>query len=271
MPEDVARTAGAQLLDRAVTILRFLAEAGDQGAKAVAIAEAAGLKAATAHRIIAALEAHGLVERETTTRRYRLGLSMFTLAAAAADGTGLRRVCGPALLRLAGETGDTVFLMARSGFHAVCVDRQESGDVLFSLTGRVGGRIPLGVGPAGAAILAFMPADEAAVVLDANRALYPRFNGLTAEEIADGLEAIRASGHALDAGRLVPGITALAMPIRPQGRDVGAALSINATSARMPPESIPALLDLLGREVRAIEAAVNPFDLAAGPRAPAPG
>lgn len=131
-----------------MAILNYLGEVGEQGARASALAEAVGLTQPTAHRIIGALERHGLIEREQSTRRYRLGLSLFVLGAQAADGTGFRRLCHPALLRLAAETGDTVFLMARSGFNTVCFDRQEEGYMIDSLTGQVGGQIPLGVGPA---------------------------------------------------------------------------------------------------------------------------
>ena len=139
---------GTQLLDRAVAILKFLGDTGESGARISEITEHVKLTGPTGHRIIAALERHGLIERESATKRYRLGMSLFALGALAADGTGLRKVCRPALLRLASKSGDTVFLMARSGFNAVCVDRQEGTYIIDSLTGHVGGQIPLGVGPA---------------------------------------------------------------------------------------------------------------------------
>src|SRR4030095_13753194 len=135
------------------------------------IAEGLGLKASTAHRIVSALERHGLIERERATKRYRLGLALFALGATAADGTGLRKVSRAALLRIAAEAGDTVFLMARSSFHVVCVDRQEGSYILDSLTGHVGGQIPMGVGPASQAILAFLPPEEASTIIDANALL----------------------------------------------------------------------------------------------------
>ena len=213
------RASGAQLIDRAVAILTYLGDVGAEGAKSSTLAEALGLTQPTAHRIIGALERHGLIEREDSTKRYRLGLSLFVLGAMAADGTGFRRICHPALLRLAAETGDTVFLMARSGFNTVCVDRQEGSYMIDSLTGRVGGQIPLGVGPASQAILACLPPEEAAIILETNTSLYGRFNGLSAEEIADRLPTIREQGYAFDHGRLVEGISAIAVPIRPHGRD----------------------------------------------------
>jgi hypothetical protein len=139
-------------------------------------------------------------------------------------------------MRLAAQTGDTVFLMARSGFQAVCVDRQEGSYMIYSLTGHVGSQILLGVGPASHAILAFLSPDKAAVVLAANAGLYPAYNNLSADDVAAGLPDIRARGYAVDEGRLVEGISAVAVPIRPQGRGVVAALSINMTTARLEAE-----------------------------------
>src|SRR5262245_22904939 len=173
------------------------------------IAEGLGLKTSTAHRIVSALERHGLIERERATRRYRLGLALFALGATAADGTGMRKLCRPALLRLAAETGDTVFLMARSGLNVVCVDRQEGSYMIDSLTGHVAGQIPMGVGPASQAIMAFLPDDEAEAIIEANAPLYARYHALSAYKVRSGLPQIRAQGYALDHGELVAGISAL--------------------------------------------------------------
>jgi DNA-binding IclR family transcriptional regulator len=254
------QTTGTQLLDRTVSVIKLLGEFGEKGARMSEIAENLGLKTSTAHRIVTALERHGLIERERTTKRYRLGLALFALGATAADGTGLRKLCRPALLRLAGETGDTVFLMARSGLNVVCVDRQEGSYMLDSLTGHVGGQIPMGVGPASQAIMAFLPKDEADAIIEANSTLYPRFHGLTADRIRSSLPQIRAQHYALDHGELVAGISALAVPILPQKRDAVASIAINMTSARLAPERLNALLELLRTQVAGIEDAINPLE-----------
>ena len=57
--------------------------------------------------------------------------------------------------------------------------------------GRILEQLLLGVGPAGHAILAFLPPEEAKVVLAANAQLYPSFNNLTAEEVEAQLPDIR--------------------------------------------------------------------------------
>lgn len=264
-PESVT---GTQLLDRAVAMLKLLGEAGQEGLKAGDLGARLSLTAPTTHRIIAALERHGLVEREDSTRRYRLGLSLFAMGARAADGTGLRTLCRPALIRVAAETGDTVFLMARSGLNAVCVDRQEGTYMLDSLTGHVGGQIPMGVGSASQAILAFLPEAEANAVVDANAEAYRRFNGLSADEVRQELPLIRSRGFAIDRGRLVDGISAIAVPIRTPGRDVVAALAVNMTSSRLPDDRIAPLRKSLEREVDDVAHALNPLEYTARGRSP---
>lgn len=251
---------GTQLLDRAVSILRYLGDAGQAGTSMAMIGEALSLKQSTVHRIVSALERHGLVVREKETKRYRLGLTLFAMGARAADGTGLRQIARPSLLRLSAGTGDSVFLMARAGVNTVCVDRQQGAYVIDSLTGHVGGEIPMGVGAASQSILAFLPEREASVIIEVNAPLYSRYGDLSAAKVTASLESIRRKGFALDNGDLVAGIAAIAVPILPQGRDAIAAIAINLTSARLSEERLPELVAMLQEEVRSIEEQLNPLE-----------
>ena len=258
---DGSETAtGTQLLDRAVAVLRFLGDAGQQGATISEITEALRLKQSTAHRITTALERHALIDREQSTKRYRLGLALFAMGAAAADGTGLRQLARPAVLRLSAETGDTTFLMARAGFNAVCVDRQDGGYIIDTLTGHVGGQIPMGVGPASQAILAFLPKTEAEVILETNAPLYQRYPNLSRKSIVSSMDSIRDRGYALDEGSLVEGISAVAVPVLPRGRDAIAAIALNMTSARLSTERLPVLIAMLRREAKKLEDQLNPLE-----------
>ncbi|WP_245312352.1 IclR family transcriptional regulator [Rhizobium sp. R693] len=259
MAKDEIAATGTQLLDRAVAILKYLGDVGQRGASMATIGEAMGLKQPTVHRIVTALERHGLVDRERETKRYRLGLALFAMGVSAADGTGLRKLARPALLRLAAATSDSVYLMARAGFNTVCVDRQQGAYVIDSLTGHIGGQIPMGIGPASQAILAFLPPAEADVILDTNAMLYKKFGSFTSRKIKDGLEKIREQGYAVDDGELVAGIASIAVPILPPGRDAIASIAINLTSPRLTAERRPELVGLLTKEVREIEQQLNPL------------
>jgi DNA-binding IclR family transcriptional regulator len=151
--------------------------------------------------------------------------------------------------------------MARNGFNTVCVDRQDGGYRIDSLTGQVGGQIPLGVGPASQAILAMLPAKEAEIILSANRAHYARFNGLTVDQIRHELPVIRAHRFAVDDGKLVEGISAVAVPVVVANGDVAGAIAINMTSARLRNRRVEDLVGILRREIAEIEAKINPHDL----------
>lgn len=253
-------TTGTQLLDRAVAILQILGERGNDGASMTELGDELQLKQSTAHRIVTALQRHGLVEREQKTKRFRLGLALFAMGARAADGTGLRRLARPALMRLSSATGDPTFLMARAGFNAICVDRQEGGYFIDSLTGNIGGEIPLGVGPASLAILAFLPPEEAEAIVSLNAVKYNNYGSLTTEKVREQIIHVRENGYAVDNGILVQGISAFAIPVLPQGRDAIAAIAVNMTTPRLSPERLPKLLNLLRAEVSQIEKVLNPLD-----------
>ena len=260
---DTDKATGTQLLDRAVAILNHLAEHGQNGVSATKLAELLGLNASTAHRIIMGLERHGLIEKDNSTKLYRLSLAFFALGASSADDTGYRRLCRPIIMELAASTGDTVFLMARSGFDAICVDRQEGDYIIDSLTGRVGGQIPLGVGPASQSILAYLDDSEAKAVIKANTARYKNFNGLSAKEIASKLPQIREQGYAFDHGRLVEGISAVAVPIRLKGRDAIGSIAINMTSARLKEDRLEDLVGQLKSKISEIDMLISPLDFPA--------
>lgn len=258
-----AKATGTQLLDRAVAILNYLGTQNEQGASATTLADMLGLNASTAHRIISSLERHGFIEKEESTKRYRLGLALFALGAQSADDSGYRRLCRPVLLDLAAATGDTVFLMARTGFNAICVDRQEGHYIIDSLTGRIGGEIPLGVGPASQSILAFMNDAEIAAVLRENKDRYRTFNGLSVGEIRKRLPHIRERGYAFDHGRLVEGISAVAVPVRLNGREAIGSISINMTSARLKEDRLAELVAMLVEKAASVELHLNPLQFPA--------
>src|SRR6266571_3377350 len=73
------------------------------------------------------------------------------------QGEGARALCRPALLRLSASLGDTIFLLVRSGFDAICLDRSEGPFPIRSFTGDIGGRVALGIGQGAMAILAHLP------------------------------------------------------------------------------------------------------------------
>src|SRR5690349_15130648 len=150
-------TGGAS---RAFALLRVLAGAPAGGLRLKDIAEAAALPRPTVHRVLATLISEGMVERDDGGKHYRLGLALFVLAARAGNPMNLRELCRPSLLRLTGALGETIFLLVRNGFDAVCIDRTSGPLPIRSFTGDIGGSVMLGIGQGSMAILAHLPATE---------------------------------------------------------------------------------------------------------------
>ncbi|WP_415477321.1 IclR family transcriptional regulator [Azorhizobium caulinodans] len=245
---------------RIFALLRALSRGERQGMRLKDLAAAVDLPRPTTHRLLHGLMAEGMVEHDPRTKHYRLGLELFVLAAKAGSPLNLRDIGRPALLRLTAALGETVFLMVRNGFDAVCVDRSAGPLPIRTFTGDVGGTVMLGVGQAAMAILAFLPEREQDEVIRYNlprmRALSAFDEGFLRAEIA----RVRDLGYADGAAGLIPGMAGLGVPILGRDGDAVAALSVGSTTDRMTPERNKVIADLLKREAAEIGARLNPFD-----------
>jgi DNA-binding IclR family transcriptional regulator len=149
------------MLSRAFAVIRALSKSQPEGSRVTRLAKAVGLTQATVHRILHALIAEGVVEQDQNTKLYRLSIDFFALAAQAGNPSGMRTLCRPALLRLCASLGETMFLLVRNSFDAVCLDMCEGPYPIRSFTGHIGGRVALGVGQGSLAILRAVFADQA--------------------------------------------------------------------------------------------------------------
>ncbi|HWE54436.1 MAG TPA: IclR family transcriptional regulator [Acidimicrobiales bacterium] len=141
------RISAVGVLDKAVLILGAL----ESGALALSeLTDRTGMPRATTHRLAAALEAHGLIDRDGVGR-YRLGRRMAELGRAAQTRPHLSLVelAGPVLGRLRDETGESAQLYVRSGDGStrVCVAAAESPHGLRTIVS-VGSVLPMDRGSA---------------------------------------------------------------------------------------------------------------------------
>lgn len=146
----VRRTAGQTqptavgVLDKGVIILRAVERAPLDLA---ALQAATGLPRATAHRLAAALEAHGLVRRDPQGR-YCLGFELVRLGRAAAGSFPLAELATPVLADLRDRTGESVQLFVREHHSRRCVVSLQSSHALQWVVPE-GALLPLGMGSAG--------------------------------------------------------------------------------------------------------------------------
>jgi DNA-binding IclR family transcriptional regulator len=248
-----AGRATSQTADRALQLLRLLAAAPPDGLRLSDLAAEAGLDRATAHRLLATLLRHDMAEQDGTTRRYRLGLEFFTLAAAASNRFDLAEVTRAALRRLAVATGDTALFCQRGGEDIVCLDLETGSFPIKTLPMDIGARRPLGCGAAGVAVLAALPPAEAELLLARNLARLSALHGLGAEELRAAVLACRRAGHAAfreDAQRRMAGVAVALLDRR--GRPMGA-IAVTSIAERLDAPREAAAAALLATEARAIE------------------
>lgn len=140
--------SGVGVLDKAVAVLSTLERGPCTLAELVADI---GLSRATAHRLATALEAHGLVRRDSG--RFALGARTLTLGRAAEAAWPLAAAAGPALESLRDTTGESSQLWIRQGERRVCVASRESPHGLRTIVS-TGSTLPLDQGSGGRALLA---------------------------------------------------------------------------------------------------------------------
>ena len=136
--------SGVGVLDKAMTVLGALEREPRSLAELMLVT---GLPRATTYRLATALEAHGLVRRDSDGR-FALGLGLVALGRAAAHGLGLPEVARPALEALRDATGESAQLYVRDGDRRVCVEALESPHGLRTIV-PLGAALPLDVGSAG--------------------------------------------------------------------------------------------------------------------------
>lgn len=249
-------------LRRALGLLRILAAGDGGGMRLKDIAEAAGCGQPTAHRALRDLMAEGFVEQEAGGKRYRLALDFFVLAARAGQASGLRELVRPALLRLSATLSDTIFLLVRNGYDAVCLDRIEGPFPIRSFTGDIGGKVPLGIGQGSLAMLAHLPDDEREAVIRFNMPRLLDRGFLDEAGLRSAIAMARAQGWVnLNTG-LISGMAGVAVPVfDAQGRVV-AALSVGTLAERLGDDRLPNVVAILRSEAESLGAKLNPFDMA---------
>lgn len=222
----------ATSLEKGLRLLRLVARA-PEGARVAMLVRTSGLPKSSVLRLLAGLEREGLVERDPATRRVYCGVGLSTLGDLAARRHRLAGRAEPVLAWVAAKTDQAAYLSVRSGLDAVCVGRCDGTAVVRAVTLDVGTRRPLGVGAGSMALLAGLPAAEAAEITDLNADLLDA-SRFPADTIRRMTERARQRGLAEHEGMLVSGISGLGVAVPDAAGRPAAALSIAFLSDRTP-------------------------------------
>jgi DNA-binding IclR family transcriptional regulator len=219
-----------QSVDRAIDVLEYLAER-DDGA-VTDLAAALGVHKSTAFRLLAALEARGLVEQVSERGRYRLGFGLLRLAGATAARLDLVEQSRPVTRRLAAEVGETVNV-ARIEANAVINIDQVLGGATVATQNWVGQRTPLHATSNGKVLLAAADPVERARLLARPLERYTPATITDRDALERELALAASVGWAATREELELGLNAIAAPIRGHDGSVVAAVSVSGPSYRL--------------------------------------
>ncbi len=241
-------TTAIQVLDRAVGLLDSLSHYPEPVPLKFLTADT-GLHASTAFRILAALTAHGFVER-TDSGNYMLGTRLLQLGHRVKAGTDVRREARAVMEWLRDQVEESVNLTLREGDEVVYVERVTPARSI-RVEQVIGSRAPLHVTAVGKLMLGEM--DDESLENYASRTNLERYTRNTLTDL-DGLKTEArssvAQGYALDNEEAELGVGCIGVLIRDGSGKVVAGLSISAPIERRKEDWIPLVLEA-GRRISA--------------------
>jgi IclR family acetate operon transcriptional repressor len=218
---------GIEVLNRAVDLLEAFTQGPGTTLSLAELARRTGLPKPTLHRLLAALDVLGLVEK--TPAGYQLGIRLFELGEHVPRKQKLREAALPFLQDLFEASHDTVHLAVLAGTDVVYLERIR-GHKPVNIASRVGGRLPAYCTGVGKALLAFNP-EAAMKVLAMPLTARTPYTITNHQVLAEQLTRIRQTGIAYDHEENSIGILCAAAPILIDDRAIGA-ISVTCSPPR---------------------------------------
>jgi DNA-binding IclR family transcriptional regulator len=223
---DAEKLSRAPAVNRAISILRVLADAPDRlGVNA--IARALGIVPSTCHHILRALEEEGFVVLDPTEKRYAIGLGLVTLARDSLNiGTPMRLVQRE-LDDVATAFGTTCIATQLEPNDRMVLVAIARGDSPFGIHFEIGRRFPAFVSATGRCLAAHSGLSRA----ELKRKFHPLIwdNPPVFDEWLKQIEQSRRDEVAEDRGQYVRGFTIVAAPVLEDGRMTRSLVCVTAT------------------------------------------
>lgn len=186
------------------------------------IARTLKMAKSTAHGITAMLEELGALTRDPSTKKYKLGLTLFELGRRAYSQIDLREIARPFMEELMEKSDASVFLGILNWEHTTILDIVESRHD-FKITAPVGTRIPLLAGAVGKVFLALMEEEQALRLIRTKGLKRYTENTITdPKKHFQEIERVRQMGYAIDDEEYIPGVRAAASAIKGEGHIMSA-------------------------------------------------
>lgn len=209
---DVKRSGvQVQSVSRALSIINCFKDSPEMGISE--ISAAMDLNKSTVFGLVNTLTSFGYLEQVESTKKYRLGITLFELGNMVLSRIDIRNETKEMCSSLAEKYRATVHIATHSDGQVVYIDKIDIDDSLITAS-KVGKRAPMYCSGVGKAMLAFLPKEyfEKYVAKYPLKRMTP--NTITnKKELLSELETIRKTRIALDREEIEPGLSCIASPI----------------------------------------------------------
>ena len=186
---------GAAAFSKSISILQMIADSTEPPSIAQLVKES-GMPRPTLHRLLKALAAEDMVESRPN-KTSALGARMIQLAGRALEQNDLVRIAAPELDWLCAKTHETIHLAIRAGQDLVCIHKKDTSHPV-RIASSVGGSVPFHASAIGKCLLAYLPDDEQAEIIDCLELRnLTEYTITTKEKLMEELRAIRDVGYSI--------------------------------------------------------------------------
>lgn len=229
------RDGSVQSVDRAISILQVLARHG--GARVTEIATELDVHKSTVFRLLATMEARGLIAQNSERGRYQLGYGVLELAAGATRKHDISLLGRPVCQELAESAGETVNIAIHDERTVISID-QVMGSATVTSVNWVGQRTPMHATASGKVFLAHMPSEQVDAILSEGLEKYTPHTIVDPAALERQLALVREREYAYTVEEHEIGLAAVAAPIRSLDGRVVAAVTVSGPTFRLNEDTI---------------------------------
>lgn len=231
------------------------------------IAERVELNRTTVHRLVATLEASGVIKRERDSPKYALSAQVLQLANTFIQQSDVRQIALPVMTALRDRTNETVGLHLKEGRSRIVVAQVGANRDVRHMYRNIGEPIPLHLGAAGKVMLAFQPeAETEAFLSEATLVARTPHSVTDPATLRHDLDHIRQQGYAITWEERSIGVVAIAAPIFDASGAAIAAVNVSGLRQTIRRADAAALAPQVVATAREISRELGHFGTAAHPQ-----
>ncbi|WP_017727569.1 IclR family transcriptional regulator [Halalkalibacterium ligniniphilum] len=192
----------------------------------------------TVSRLMSTLASEGFVEKNPENQRYRLGLSILSLASVCTSNFEIHTEAMPVLHQLVEKTGETSHLAILDGIDVIYLHKVESKHQVRAFT-HVGKRNPSYCTSSGKILLAHHDVSILEETIKKGLVPYTEKTITDPKKLAKVLEEIRQQDYAISTEEMAEGVVSIAAPVRDYTGQVIASVNIVGPIQRVNDHTMP--------------------------------